>query len=89
MTRRPNKRFPGVRVRAVQSVLDDAGQHGSSWQATMSIATRSGCSATTLNDWAKTVTRGAPSLQSIVKSVIWHPTSNTLPATGPVDELDS
>ena len=34
-------------------VLDGAGQHGSRWQAIMSIAAKIGCSANTLNDWVK------------------------------------
>ena len=34
-------------------VLDNEGQHGSRWQAITSIAAKIGCSANTLNDWAK------------------------------------
>jgi hypothetical protein len=34
-------------------VLDNEGQHGSRWQAVMSIWARTGCAPQTLNDWVK------------------------------------
>jgi transposase-like protein len=34
-------------------VLDNAGQHGSRWQAVVSIAAKIGCSANTLHEWVK------------------------------------
>jgi transposase len=48
-----NKFFPEVRQRAVRLVLETEGQHGSRWQAILSIATKIGCSAHTLNEWVK------------------------------------
>lgn len=51
MSNTTNKFSPEVRERAVRMVLDGAGQHGSRWQAIVSIAAKIGCSANTLNDW--------------------------------------
>lgn len=34
-------------------VLDNEGQHGSPWQAIMSISAKIGCAPQTLNDWVK------------------------------------
>jgi transposase-like protein len=42
-----------VRERAVRLVLDNEGQHGSRWQAVMSIAAKIGCTPQTLNEWVK------------------------------------
>ena len=42
-----------VRERAVRLVFDNEGQHGSRWQAIMSIAAKIGCAPQTLNDWVK------------------------------------
>lgn len=53
MSKTTNKFSPEVRERAVRMVLDGAGQHGSRWQAIVSIAAKIGCSANTLNDWVK------------------------------------
>jgi len=53
MSRTTNKYSPEVRERAVRMVLDNAGQHGSRWQAVVSIAAKIGCSANTLHEWVK------------------------------------
>lgn len=53
MSKTTNKFSPEVRARAVRLVLKNEGQDGSRWQAIMSIATKIGCSAHTLNEWGK------------------------------------
>ncbi|MBN8633668.1 MAG: IS3 family transposase [Rhodobacterales bacterium] len=53
MSKTTNKFSPEVRARAVRLVFDNEGQHGSRWQAIVSIAAKIGCSAHTLNEWVK------------------------------------
>ena len=61
MSKTTNKFSPEVRERAVRLVLETQSDHGSRWQAVVSIAAKIGCSAHTLNEWIKKseVDRGA------------------------------
>jgi transposase len=53
MSKTTNKFAPEVRDPAVRMVLDYGGEHRSRWAAVVSVASKIGCSAHTLNEWVK------------------------------------
>jgi transposase-like protein len=53
MSKTTNKFAPEVRDRAVRMVRDHGGEHPSRWAAVVSVASKIGCSAHTLNEWVK------------------------------------
>jgi transposase-like protein len=53
MSKTTNKYSSEVRERAVRMVLDNQSQHESRWSAILSISSKIGCAAQTLNEWVK------------------------------------
>ena len=53
MSTTTNKYFPEVRDRAVRLVLDHQDDHPSRWAAIVSVSSKIGCAAQTLNEWVK------------------------------------
>jgi transposase-like protein len=53
MSKTTNKFSPEVRERAVRMVLEHEGQHVSRWSAIVSISSKIGCAAQTLNEWVR------------------------------------
>jgi transposase-like protein len=50
MSKATNRFSPEVRERAVRLVLYTGGQHGSRWQAILSVPAKIGCTLQTLNE---------------------------------------
>ena len=61
MSKTTNEYSAEVRERAVRMVLDNEGQDESRWAASLSVSSKVGCAAQTLNEWIKRaeVSRGS------------------------------
>ena len=53
MSRTTNEYSPEVRERAVRMVLNNESQHESRWSSILSVSSKIGCAAQTLNEWVK------------------------------------
>lgn len=53
MSKTKNKFSPEVRARAVEMILDHAGDYPSRWSAVVSVADKIGCAPQTLYEWVK------------------------------------
>lgn len=51
MNKTTNTFTPEERKHTVRSVSDNQSQHGSPWQAALSVSAKIGCAPQTLNDW--------------------------------------